>query len=131
MEAVGDSNIVLRFLGWIDQRETDYYKAQSRAIPAVKAALEQAGFAIPEPIYRLRFDARSAPLPTEAAGLVGTQPTPRAAPGPSSPPPAPPPAPEAPADTAPDNEVAKMVAEERAEPKSGENDLLDSDRPVE
>ncbi|MEX0340948.1 MAG: mechanosensitive ion channel domain-containing protein, partial [Erythrobacter sp.] len=56
---VGDSNVVIRFLGWVDQRETDWWKAQSRAIPAVKRALEEAGFGLPEPIYRLRFDPRS------------------------------------------------------------------------
>ncbi len=62
-EAVGDSNIVIRFLGWIDQREADWFKARSRAIATVKTALEDAGFGLPEPIYRLRFDPRSEPLP--------------------------------------------------------------------
>ncbi len=121
VEAVGDSNIVIKFLGWINQQETDWYKARSRAIPAVKVALEQAGFAIPEPIYRLRMDPRSAPLPT------------------SAPEPAPTPAPPRPVtsedDTAPDvrpeDEIARKVEEERAETASGENDLLDPGRPVE
>ena len=40
---VGDSNIVIRFLGWIDQREADWFKAKSRAIAVVKAALEGGG----------------------------------------------------------------------------------------
>ena len=62
---VGDSNVVIRFLAWIDQREADWWKAQSRTIPAVKTALEEAGFGLPEPIYRLRFDPRSASLPFE------------------------------------------------------------------
>ena len=64
-EAVGDSNIVIRFLGWVDQRESDWFKARSRAIAAVKVALEEAGFGLPEPIYRLRFDPRTGPLPFE------------------------------------------------------------------
>ncbi len=65
---VGDSNVVIRFLGWIDQHKTDWFKAQSQAIPAVKRALEDAGFGLPEPIYRLRFDERSASLPFETNG---------------------------------------------------------------
>lgn len=121
VEAVGDSNIVISFLGWIDQRETDWYKAKSRAIPAVKTALEEAGFAIPEPIYRLRMDPRSAPLTTSA--------TPQAQPG----------APRtsaAPTDTSepdvkPADEVVRMVEEERANKDAAENDLLDPGRPVE
>lgn len=40
IEEVGDSNVLVRFLGWVDQRETDWFKAQSAAIPAVKNALE-------------------------------------------------------------------------------------------
>ena len=53
---VGDSNIVLEFRAWIDQRHSDFGKARSLAICAVKDALETAGFTLPEPIYRLRVD---------------------------------------------------------------------------
>lgn len=121
---VGDSNIVLRFFGWIDQRETDWYKARSRAIAAVKAKLEAEGFALPEPIYRLRFDPRTMPLPPEnGAETQGTDA---------------PPAPVVPAqaaredepqDIAPDEEIARMVEAERAQ--EGDRDLLDPKRPVE
>ena len=88
----GDSNVVIRFLGWVDQRETDWWKAQSEAIPAVKTALEGAGFGLPEPIYRLRFDPRSASVPfaaevtTEAQGAPAPRPAWRPA---ESPPPFP------------------------------------------
>lgn len=53
---VGDSNIVIVFRGWVDQKETDFRKARGAAIRETKIALEEAGFALPEPIYRLRFD---------------------------------------------------------------------------
>lgn len=53
---VGDSNIVLQFQVWVNQSETDYYKARSIAIRETKHALENQGFSLPEPIYRLRFD---------------------------------------------------------------------------
>jgi small-conductance mechanosensitive channel len=125
---VGDSNVVIRFLGWIDQNETDWWKAQSRAIPAVKLALENAGFGLPEPIYRLRFDPRSASLPFENISngqrADAAKPPKKAAcpPGDTG----------ADEDVRPVNEIAEMVEKERRE--SGgeqEKDLLDHSRPVE
>lgn len=56
IKTVGDSNIVLTFYAWIDQRETNFAKARSLAIRAAMHALEEQGFTLPEPIYRLRFD---------------------------------------------------------------------------
>jgi len=56
ISAVGDSNILLRFQAWINQREADFLKARSRAISVAKQALEEKGFTLPEPIYRLRWD---------------------------------------------------------------------------
>lgn len=56
IEALGDSNVVLSFVGWIDQTRTDFQKARSEAMRLVKLALESNGFSLPEPIYRLRFD---------------------------------------------------------------------------
>ncbi len=53
---VGDSNIVIQFMGWVNQTETSFSKARSLAIRSVKRALEDNGFSLPEPIYRLRFD---------------------------------------------------------------------------
>ena len=129
-QEVGDSNIVIRYLAWIDQREADWFKARSRAIAVVKTALEEAGFALPEPIYRLRFDARTDALPMaqveakKGDGGAAGEPArakgrPVSALG------------EAEAqDVAPKNEVARMVEAERAA-TPGEGDLLDTDRPVE
>lgn len=57
IKAVGDSNIVLEFQVWVNQLDTDFAKARSIAIREAKHALENAGFSLPEPIYRLRFDA--------------------------------------------------------------------------
>ncbi len=53
---VGDSNIVLEFQVWVNQTETDYPKARSIAIRETKHALENEGFSLPEPIYKLRFN---------------------------------------------------------------------------
>ena len=123
VEEVGDSNVVIRFLAWIDQREADFHKSRTRAIPAVKTALEDAGFGLPEPIYRLRFDPRSASLPFH--DVPADEPTPAPAPSPT---------PATPAatddhDVAPQDEIARMVEEDRRQ--GGEPDLLDDKRPVE
>ena len=56
IKEVGDSNIVLQFQVWVNQSETDFYKARSIAIRETKHALENEGFSLPEPIYRLRFN---------------------------------------------------------------------------
>lgn len=56
INTVGDSNIVLTFYAWIDQRQTNFGKARSLAIRAAMRALQAQGFTLPEPIYRLRFD---------------------------------------------------------------------------
>lgn len=53
---VGDSNIILEFQVWVDQSESDFSKARSIAIRETKHALENEGFSLPEPIYRLRFN---------------------------------------------------------------------------
>ena len=117
---VGDSNIVLRFLAWLDQEQTDFYKGRSLAIRAGKVALEDAGFALPEPIYRLRMDPRSAPVTTatpqdadrEKASMGrGQRPADAEA-----------------TDLRPESHVAQMVERERAETGG---DLLDSGRPIE
>ena len=136
---VGDSNIVLRFFGWVDQAQTDYHKGRSMSIAVVKDALEDEGFALPEPIYRLRMDPRTAPIPTSAT-ITETMPE-ESASAPPAPPPAPSPAPsperkrrtaaaEAEAhSTRPDTHIEDLVTRERAE--TGEKDLLDSGRPIE
>ena len=127
IDEVGDSNIVIRYLAWIDQNAADWIKARSNAIAAVKTALEDAGFAMPEPIYRLRFDPRSSPLPFE--GLSEPR---RPAQSSSSAPPKLAPSAGPDEDVAPKNEVAEMVERER-KTTGGEqgSDLLDSGRPVE
>ncbi len=56
IQSVGDSNIILLFTAWVDQEKTDFGRARSLAIRIVTSALDQQGFTMPEPIYRLRFD---------------------------------------------------------------------------
>ncbi len=130
---VGDSNVLLKFLGWIDQRETDFMKARTKSIAAVKTALEAGGFALPEPIYRLRFDPRTQPLPFES--IDRSAPPQQALPQARGPKPSPaplPPLPTSTEDVAPRDEIGEMVEEERRQTGGGqEKDLLDRSRPVE
>lgn len=55
VQTLGDSNVVLWFAGWVDQRTTDFLKARSEALRLVKAAFDEAGYEMPEPIYRINL----------------------------------------------------------------------------
>ncbi len=75
IDTLGDSNVSLRFSAWLDQRESNYSTVRSEAISRVKLAYEQAGFDMPEPIYRVNLQGGSRPLADderagEAAGSV-------------------------------------------------------------
>lgn len=117
---VGDSNILIAFHGWIDQRNSDFNKARGAAIRVTKNALEESGFALPEPIYRLRFDngppqlleALSKP---ESSDRVSEKPKKAVA--------------NEAFDVSPEDHVEKLVASERSD--DGSSDLLDDQQPVE
>ncbi|WP_373491011.1 mechanosensitive ion channel family protein [Parasphingorhabdus sp.] len=117
---VGDSNILITFHGWIDQRSSDYRKARGAAIRVTKNALEDSGFALPEPIYRLRFD--NVP-PQIAANFQSDQAADKVAKKPRK----------ASAtevvDVSRENHVEKLVDSERSD--DGTSDLLDPHQPVE
>ena len=121
---VGDSNIVIRFLGWIDQTHSDFYKARSIAIRAVMTVLDAEGFGLPEPIYRLRFDSGA---PLEIARSAKDEASDKSAA--SKPARKPLQADLAMEDVSLENDIGKKVAEERA--AAGERDILDESRPIE
>lgn len=59
---LGDSAVIVRFHGWVDQREADFHKVKSQALRLVKQALEEADLEMPEPTYRLQlYQAGEAP----------------------------------------------------------------------
>lgn len=117
---VGDSNILIAFHGWIDQRDSDFSKARGAAIRVTKYALEESGFALPEPIYRLRFD-NGPPLVAENFGKDESSDSPGGKPT------------KAPVekvfDVSPEDHVEKLVDSERSD--QGTADLLDDQQPVE
>lgn len=133
IETVGDSNIVISFRAWVDQRTSDYGKARSLCIRAVMRVLEDQGFTLPEPIYRLRFDPG---LDSALQKRIGSQ----AAPEADSAKPKPqreemhplkiqPTVDESSLDVSPDTHLNEKVDEEIM--VQGENDLLDDERPRE
>lgn len=128
IQNVGDSNIIIFFAAWIDQRSADFSKSRSVALAAAKNALEDAGFALPEPIYRLRFDASAPAILQNAEGLtIDRRPA-----APERDPPSVKPSPRTPerdVDVTPDTDIEEKVEEERR--ASGEEDLLTDDAPVE
>jgi small-conductance mechanosensitive channel len=65
--ALGDSNVQLRFLGWVDQRSHDFLLVKSEAIRRVKLALECQGMDMPEPIYRVQLSRAAVAAPAGAA----------------------------------------------------------------
>lgn len=56
IEALGDSNVLLRVFAWVNQRNHNFGKVRSEAIRGVKEAFDQAGIVMPEPIYNLRIN---------------------------------------------------------------------------
>ncbi|WBU62942.1 mechanosensitive ion channel family protein [Paracoccus aerodenitrificans] len=112
---VGDSNVLMRFSGWVTQQGTEFNKARGEAIRILKETLETAGYGLPEPIYRVRMeDITEQPVVKEA--------------------PKPPPQPKAlpveseSADMRPDAGFERMVEASKDE---GEPNLLSEDAPQE
>ncbi|MEX2454017.1 MAG: mechanosensitive ion channel domain-containing protein [Rhodospirillaceae bacterium] len=55
VSALGESNVVLKVLGWIDQRTHSLARVRGEAIRRVKVAFEAAEFDLPEPTYRVHL----------------------------------------------------------------------------
>ncbi|MCB1569547.1 MAG: mechanosensitive ion channel family protein [Dokdonella sp.] len=108
--ALGDSNVQMRFYGWVDQRAHDYLQVRSEAIRRVKLALEAAGMDMPEPIYRVQLHDESTRAPGPAL--------PRAAATAA-----------AAADTRINTDLSAQI--DREQRQAGNTDLLDPDAPRE
>ncbi|MEQ8659165.1 MAG: mechanosensitive ion channel family protein [Hyphomicrobiales bacterium] len=120
IKEVGDSSIVIWFAAWVDQRDANFLKARSGAINAVKQVLEEQGFTLPEPIYRLRIDGMD--LANLATSQVRQKASQKPAPQPRS-------MDAADIDVTPELDVQKQVEKERAQ--GDQEDLLNDARPVE
>ncbi len=84
VQSLGDSNVVLRCFGWVDQQHVSFPKVRSESIRSVKQAFDQAGIVMPEPVYKVRlFDASATAAQiglgsTESASSRNAGPLPRA-----------------------------------------------------
>ena len=68
---VGDSAVILRFSFWIDQTESDSFRARGEAIRLAKSAIENAGVLLPETTYRVITQAGE---PSASAPAAVTEP---------------------------------------------------------
>lgn len=120
IDRIGDGSIVMIVTGWINQRESSLALAKGEAIRQVMAAIDAAGFEMPNTTYRLELpDLPTLPVPEGKAKRVA----------PSTPPPAdrpsaPIPGPMVDDDvTTTDAELERIVDAERMDPDAP--DLLD------
>lgn len=142
IQSLGDSNVQIRYYGWVDQRTHDFLLVRSEAIRTVKLALDDAGMDMPEPIYRVqltestaleaeakRAKALDAPTPADAP-VASKALTPAASrSGRSQPATSQPVTSRAPVDTTRITDLDEQIADDRR--KSGADDLLDPVAPRE
>lgn len=112
IEEIGSSTVLVSFVGWVDQRQHNFYKVKGEAIRLVKKALDENGIDIPDPSYRVHMTGgveRPAPetAPTRTRPLEGA----------------------APVDLGAGDAVDEQIARERTEGAAG--DLLDPTAPKE
>ena len=53
VQELGESSVVVRYHGWVNQHEADFLKVRSEGVRLLKAALDEGGVELPEPIYRV------------------------------------------------------------------------------
>lgn len=109
VDELADFNVVVKFFGWVDQRQVDFLKVQSEAIRVIKAALDGAGVEMPEPTQKVRFYPL---LPEEAQAVSRTPPVTQAQVEQAA----------AEADVSPDTYLDKQIKEDQAQ--SDEENIL-------
>ena len=60
IDRIGDGAIFLQVTGWIDQRETNIFRAQGEALRVVKETVEAAGVEVPDTTYRIALQGAGA-----------------------------------------------------------------------
>lgn len=68
IQSLGDSNVVLWLSAWVNQQTADFGKVKSEALRLVKMAFDEAGYEMPEPIYRVNLVQRTEQPPTPKPG---------------------------------------------------------------
>ena len=108
IEGLGDSSASLHLYAWLDQRDTDFFKARSEAIRIVKGAFDDVGIDMRSPIYQVMMDPETQRREPQAVHAI--------------------PEPAEVGDTAADVTLDEQVESERAAPGP---DLLDVEAPHE
>ena len=70
IEGLGGSSASLHLYAWLDQRDTDFFKARSEAIRIVKGAFDDAGIDMRSPIYQVTLDPETERREPRAAHAV-------------------------------------------------------------
>ena len=70
VQELGDFNVIVKFTGWVDQREADFLKVQSQAIRVLKESFDAAGVLMPEPITNVRLQEVPPSAPITDDGFV-------------------------------------------------------------
>lgn len=109
IQDLGDSSVIVRYMGWVDQTRADFARVRGDAIRLVKLQLEAAGISLPSPEYLVRMQ----PDPS-----AGEEAAPRARPTPVK-------VQDEQGDVSVDDSVDRQIDEERRE--SVEENLLQDD----
>lgn len=62
IDNLGDSAVVVRMFGWVNQNHHDFLKSKSESIRLIKEAFDEAGIEMPEPIYRVHLKEGKPPV---------------------------------------------------------------------
>ena len=73
VDSLGDSNVIVRVYGWVNQREFSFAKVSSEAIKQTKQAFDDAGIVMPEPIYQIRITDNSPALLSSLQPSTGVE----------------------------------------------------------
>lgn len=114
VDSLGDSSVMMRLYGWIDQAEHDFIKSKSESIRLVKEAFDDAGIEMPEPIYRIHLRDGIAPTAETTAAKAPKPATGNKSVGQT--------------DLSPDDTIDNQIKAEAD--KSEENNLLDEKEPT-
>lgn len=110
--------MTLRFRGWVDQREHNFWMVRSEAIRLAKVALDDAGMDMPEPTYRVQLHDGRAAIEAAAKAPAAAIPKPKTLPAELAAP-----------DTRARSELDEQI--DRDQQQSGSANLLDADAPRE
>lgn len=116
--SLADSSVTLRFRGWVDQREHNFWMVRSEAIRLAKVALDDAGMDMPEPTYRVQLHDGRAAIEAAAKAPAAAIPKPKTLPAELAAP-----------DTRARSELDEQI--DRDQQQSGSANLLDADAPRE